>query len=87
MYKNKRGSRVRKVHHKLMVIDDQLIILGSFNYTGPASTLNASRAGFLEVADHDDVLVQPQIGGARSAMMPSISARVNSANWRWSACW
>ncbi len=32
--------RVRKVHHKLMVIDEQLVILGSFNYTEPATTLN-----------------------------------------------
>jgi phosphatidylserine/phosphatidylglycerophosphate/cardiolipin synthase-like enzyme len=36
----KRGSRARKLHHKLMVIDKQLIIAGSFNYTGPANNLN-----------------------------------------------
>ena len=30
----------RKLHHKLMVIDEQLIIAGSFNYTGPANYLN-----------------------------------------------
>jgi len=29
-----------KMHHKLMVIDDQVIITGSFNYTGPANRLN-----------------------------------------------
>ena len=29
-----------KLHHKLMVIDEQLIIAGSFNYTGPANYLN-----------------------------------------------
>jgi phosphatidylserine/phosphatidylglycerophosphate/cardiolipin synthase-like enzyme len=34
------GSGVRKVHHKLMVIDEQVIIAGSFNYTGPANALN-----------------------------------------------
>lgn len=33
-------SGVRKVHHKLMVIDERLIIVGSFNYTSPATTLN-----------------------------------------------
>ena len=36
----KRGSRASKLHHKLMVIDKQLIIAGSFNYTGPANALN-----------------------------------------------
>ena len=30
----------RKLHHKLMVIDEQLIIAGSFNYTGPANYVN-----------------------------------------------
>lgn len=29
-----------KVHHKMMSIDDQLSIFGSFNYTGPANLLN-----------------------------------------------
>lgn len=31
---------MRKLHHKLMVIDKQLVVVGSFNYTGPANTLN-----------------------------------------------
>ena len=34
------ASGVRKVHHKLMVIDQRLTIVGSFNYTAPAATLN-----------------------------------------------
>jgi len=29
-----------KLHHKLMVIDRQVVIAGSFNYTGPANLLN-----------------------------------------------
>lgn len=29
-----------KLHHKLMVLDDQVVIAGSFNYTGPANALN-----------------------------------------------
>jgi phosphatidylserine/phosphatidylglycerophosphate/cardiolipin synthase-like enzyme len=37
---NKPGTGVRKVHHKLMVIDERLVIVGSFNYTAPATTLN-----------------------------------------------
>ena len=40
LFKNKRGGGVRKVHHKLMVIDERLVIAGSFNYTAPATTLN-----------------------------------------------
>src|SRR5688572_23337674 len=31
---------VRKMHHKLMVIDRAVTIAGSFNYTGPANRLN-----------------------------------------------
>lgn len=36
----KRGSRANKLHHKLMVIDKEVVIAGSFNYTGPANALN-----------------------------------------------
>lgn len=36
----RRGSGIRKIHHKLMVLDDQVIVAGSFNYTGPANLLN-----------------------------------------------
>ncbi len=31
---------LRKLHHKLMVLDEQVVIAGSFNYTGPATRLN-----------------------------------------------
>ena len=40
LFKNRKGTRVRKLHHKLMVIDERLVIAGSFNYTAPATTLN-----------------------------------------------
>lgn len=40
LHRNKTGTGVRKVHHKLMVLDDQVTILGSFNYTGPANLTN-----------------------------------------------
>ncbi|MET0491927.1 MAG: phospholipase D-like domain-containing protein, partial [Actinoplanes sp.] len=40
LWENRPGTGVRKVHHKLMVIDEQLIIVGSLNYTGPATTIN-----------------------------------------------
>jgi phosphatidylserine/phosphatidylglycerophosphate/cardiolipin synthase-like enzyme len=35
-----KGHNLGKLHHKLMVIDDRLIVCGSFNYTGPANRLN-----------------------------------------------
>jgi phosphatidylserine/phosphatidylglycerophosphate/cardiolipin synthase-like enzyme len=40
LHVNAPGNGVRKVHHKLMVIDRRLVIAGSFNYTEPAATLN-----------------------------------------------
>jgi phosphatidylserine/phosphatidylglycerophosphate/cardiolipin synthase-like enzyme len=40
LWQNKRGTGVRKVHHKLMVVDGRLTIVGSFNYTGPANRFN-----------------------------------------------
>ena len=40
LFANRRGTGVRKVHHKLMVVDERLVIAGSFNYTAPATTLN-----------------------------------------------
>lgn len=36
----KSGSGVGKLHHKLMVLDGQVVIGGSFNYTGPANRVN-----------------------------------------------
>ncbi|WP_299693907.1 phospholipase D-like domain-containing protein [uncultured Tateyamaria sp.] len=46
-----RGS-LGKVHHKLMVIDDQLTIFGSFNYTRPANKSNDEN--ILIVGDLED---------------------------------
>ncbi|MCF6321941.1 MAG: phospholipase D-like domain-containing protein [Rhizobiaceae bacterium] len=40
IFQNKTGTGVRKVHHKLMTIDDKITIVGSFNYTGPANLTN-----------------------------------------------
>ncbi len=36
----KKGGGIGKLHHKLMVLDDSVVIAGSFNYTGPANMLN-----------------------------------------------
>jgi len=40
LYSIPKNGNVGKLHHKLMVIDKQVIIAGSFNYTGPANQLN-----------------------------------------------
>ncbi|MGH1368791.1 MAG: phospholipase D-like domain-containing protein [Maritimibacter sp.] len=40
LHQNRTGTGVRKIHHKLMTIDDTLTIIGSFNYTGPANLTN-----------------------------------------------
>jgi len=40
LYAVKSRSGIGKLHHKLMVLDEQVVIAGSFNYTGPANKLN-----------------------------------------------
>ncbi|MEP3245988.1 MAG: phospholipase D-like domain-containing protein [Sneathiella sp.] len=40
MHTVSRTSTLGKLHHKLMVLDDEVVIAGSFNYTGPANQLN-----------------------------------------------
>ncbi|MFC7531919.1 phosphatidylserine/phosphatidylglycerophosphate/cardiolipin synthase family protein [Actinoplanes sp. GCM10030250] len=64
LYANTHGNGVRKVHHKLMVIDRQLVIAGSFNYTAPAATLNDENIvvlGDLEETDPDAKAAQRQL--------------------------
>ncbi len=54
-----------KLHHKLMVIDKQVVVAGSFNYTGPANRLNDENIiilGDLESADPLSVKAQRQLG-------------------------
>lgn len=64
LYENKPGTGVRKVHHKLMVIDERLVIAGSFNYTAPATTLNDENIlviGDLEETDPAAEVAQRQV--------------------------
>ena len=35
-----RAAPFRKLHHKLMVIDNAVVVAGSFNYTAPANEYN-----------------------------------------------
>jgi len=66
LYTNKPGTGVRKVHHKLMVIDARLIIVGSFNYTAPANTINDENIivlGDLEETSPAAETAQQQLAG------------------------
>jgi phosphatidylserine/phosphatidylglycerophosphate/cardiolipin synthase-like enzyme len=56
---------LRKLHHKLAVIDDQLIIVGSFNYTAPATTFNDENLvviGDLEEKNTESRAAQRRLG-------------------------
>ena len=75
MWENKPGTGLRKVHHKLMVIDTRLIIIGSFNYTGPATTLNDENIvvlGDLEETDPAAEAAQRRLAGAALAEIDRI---------------
>ena len=52
------GTGVRKVHHKLMVIDERLLIVGSFNYTAPANTLNDENIIVIGDLEEDDAAAE-----------------------------
>ena len=63
------GHGVGKLHHKLMVLDEQVVIAGSFNYTGPANRLNDENIlilGDLETTSTASKKAQQKI--ARSAL-------------------
>jgi phosphatidylserine/phosphatidylglycerophosphate/cardiolipin synthase-like enzyme len=67
LFRNRKGIGVRKVHHKLMVIDNRMVIVGSFNYTEPATTLNDENIvviGDLEEADAAAEAAQRQLAAA-----------------------
>jgi phosphatidylserine/phosphatidylglycerophosphate/cardiolipin synthase-like enzyme len=40
LFQPTKASGVRKLHHKLMVIDERIVVAGSFNYTQPANDYN-----------------------------------------------
>lgn len=75
LFQNRRGTGVRKIHHKLMVVDDRLTIAGSFNYTGPANTLNDENIlviGGLEETDPDAEAAQRLVAGYARAEIDRI---------------
>jgi phosphatidylserine/phosphatidylglycerophosphate/cardiolipin synthase-like enzyme len=57
---------VRKLHHKIMVLDKQVVIAGSFNYTGNANMLNDENIiilGDLDETDSESIVKQKELGG------------------------
>jgi phosphatidylserine/phosphatidylglycerophosphate/cardiolipin synthase-like enzyme len=77
LYQNKPGTGVRKIHHKLMVVDERLTIVGSFNYTAPATTLNDENIvvlGDLEETDPEAEAAQRAIAAYALAEIDRIVA-------------
>jgi len=56
------SGKLGKVHHKMMTIDDQLSIFGSFNYTAPANHSNDENIIIVGDLDSDKVSVQKKQG-------------------------
>jgi phosphatidylserine/phosphatidylglycerophosphate/cardiolipin synthase-like enzyme len=80
LFENTPGNGVRKIHHKLMVIDRQITIIGSFNYTAPAATLNDENIvvlGDLEEHDQDAIAAQQKLAGYALAEIDRIISRLS----------
>ena len=57
----RRSRSLGKLHHKLMVIDGQVMISGSFNYTAPATALNDENIVVIgDMAEKDQVAIARQ---------------------------
>ncbi|MFD0743359.1 phospholipase D-like domain-containing protein [Phytohabitans flavus] len=69
LFENKPGTGVRKIHHKLMVVDRRLVIAGSFNYTGPATTINDENIVIIgDLEESDETAETTQTGLAEFAL-------------------
>ncbi|QIE54074.1 phospholipase [Pikeienuella piscinae] len=73
-------GRVNKLHHKMMVIDEATLVIGSFNYTGPANLVNDEN---IIVITSDDACgaALPLIRGARAEIERIICAHGSSFNF------
>ena len=59
-------GQLNKLHHKLMVLDEQVVIAGSFNYTGPATRLNDENVmilGDLSSTKASSITAQKKLAG------------------------
>jgi len=72
-----KSGPLNKLHHKLMVLDGQVVIAGSFNYTRPATRLNDENViilGDLESANAASVTAQKKLGSYALAEIDRIIA-------------
>jgi len=78
LFQPKKMSGVRKLHHKLMVIDERIVVAGSFNYTAPANDYNDENIfvlGSLDPRTHG-VTVAADESGALAAYMKAEIERI-----------
>lgn len=61
---SKRYGRLNKLHHKMMAVDDATLVVGSFNYTGPANMVNDENI-VVVTSDDERQSARPLIVGAR----------------------
>jgi len=69
------GHGLGKLHHKLMIIDEQTVIVGSFNFTGPANSLNDENIvvmGDVFETDPEATTAQQQLGAFAMAEVDRI---------------
>lgn len=60
-------ANLRKLHHKLMVIDELIVVAGSFNYTEPANAYN-----------DENIFV---MGSTHTGAYPHCERTYRSASW------
>ena len=66
IYTVRPSKTIGTLHHKLMVLDEQVIVAGSFNYTGPANKLNDENIiilGDLDSTENDSIALQKEMAG------------------------
>ena len=73
LFRSHRSGAVGKLHHKLMVIDEQVIIAGSFNYTHPASYINDEN--IIIIGNLETALDMPRFANRAALIDPSIAAQ------------
>lgn len=69
----KRHGHLNKLHHKMLVVDEATLVLGSFNYTGPANQVNDENIVVITSED-DNRAALPLIRAARAEIARIMAA-------------